>query len=209
MKGTCRKYGRRAPCPRAAAGFSLVEIVVSTAIMAILATALGSLLSATTYQSAKALVDQRVNTLITREINFFRSVSYNDLTSTGLTDESGNGPMSWQQQTSSDPQVQVYVSQEGADGNSYLLTIEDQTGTTDPEKCRYHYVITRKLTLNSDDPNNPYKMVDLSLDWWGPNPNYQNYMVQTQYPVDSSGDWQNDPNAVHQTITVNTIYRYP
>jgi prepilin-type N-terminal cleavage/methylation domain-containing protein len=209
MNRACGNDRRRAPSLRAVAGFSLVEIVVSTAVMAVLATALGALLSTTTYQSARAIIDQRVNMLVNREVNFFRSVPYSELTNSGLTDESGTGPMSWQQQASSDPQAQVYVSTEGADGNSYLLTIVDQTGTTNYEMCRYHFLITRTLTINNDDPNNPYKMVDLSLDWWGPNPNYQTYMYQTQHPVDASADWQNDPNAVHQNIKVNTIYRYP
>jgi type II secretory pathway pseudopilin PulG len=209
MNGASGNYGRRSPGFRAAAGFSLVEIVVSTAVMALLATALGSLLSATTYQSARAIVDQRVNTLVDREVNFFRSVPYNSLTNTGLADESGTGTMSWQQQTSSDPQAQVYISQEGADGNSYLLTTSDQAGTTNPEMCRYHYLITRTLTINNDDPSNPYKTVDLKLEWWGPNPDYRTYMFQTQHPVDADADWQHDPNAIHQSINVNTIYRYP
>ena len=209
MNRASGKYCRRGPGLRAAAGFSLVEIIVSVAVMAILATALGSLLSVTTYQSARALVDQRVNVLVNREVNFFRSVPYNELTSTSLARESGTGTMSWQQQSSPDPQAQVYVSKEGDDGNSYLSTIQDQTGTTNLEMCRYHYLITRTLTINNDDPKNQYKTVDISLDWWGPNPKYQIYMTQTQQPVDASADWQNDPNAVHQNITVSTIYRYP
>jgi prepilin-type N-terminal cleavage/methylation domain-containing protein len=155
MNRACGNDRRRAPSLRAVAGFSLVEIVVSTAVMAVLATALGALLSTTTYQSARAIIDQRVNMLVNREVNFFRSVPYNELTNSGLTDESGTGPMSWQQQASPDPQAQVYVSTEGADGNSYLLTIVNQTGTTNYETCRYHYLITRTLTINNDDPNNP------------------------------------------------------
>lgn len=209
MNGMCGKHCRRVRGLRTAAGFSLVEIIVSTAVMAVMATALGALLSTTTYQAARSIVDQRVNMLVNREVNFFRSVPYNQLTNTDLTDESGTGTMSWQQQTSSDPQAQVYVSQEGADGNSYLSTIQDQTGTTNLEMCRYHYLITRTLTVNNDNPNSPYKTIDLSVDWWGPNPNYQAYMTQTQKPMDASGDWQHDPNAVHQNITINTIYRYP
>jgi type II secretory pathway pseudopilin PulG len=207
MNGASRKYRRLGRDLRGAAGFSLVEIVVSTAVMAILGTALGSLLSATTYQSARALVDQRVNTLVNREVNFFRSVPYSALTNTGLVDQSGN-PAVWQQ----DPQnPNVYYWYEGNDGNSYLMTIEDQTGTTDFGKCRYHYQITRKLTV-SNDPNNPYKTVDLLLEWWGPNPDYHSFMNQTQQPVDANGDWkqqEDDLKAVHQTIAINTIYRYP
>jgi hypothetical protein len=117
--------------------------------------------------------------------------------------------MSWQQQTSQDPSAQVYVSHQCADGDSYLLTIQDTNATTMPEMCRYHYLITRTLTINNDDPNNPYKTVDLKVEWWGPNPDYRTYMYQTQHAVDANADWQNDPNAVQQNITVNTIYRYP
>jgi prepilin-type N-terminal cleavage/methylation domain-containing protein len=217
MNGASGKYCRRAlRASRAAAGFSLVEILVSTAVMAVMAAALGSLLSATTYQSARALVDQRVNMLVNREVNFFRSVPYSSLTSTGLASEAGTGQMIWQQEASSDTQTQVYVSMEGDDGNSYLSTTQDPSGTTDSSKCRYHYLITRTLTMyyNGDPNTTPpsKKTVALKLEWWGPNPKYNIFMTQTQRPVGNSADWQDQENnsgAVYQNITVNTIYRYP
>lgn len=206
MKRTCRKYCCRTPRPRAAAGLSLVEIVVSIAVMAILATALGSLLSATTYQSARALVDQRVNMLVNREINFFRSVPYSDLVKNpiNLADESGDGTyMSWEPQPISDPQAQgCYVSQEGADGNSYLLTMVDGTGAQVSTMCRYHYLITRMLNVYSD-----HATVTLSLDWWGPSPEYQKFMNQALSPVGANGDWQHDASTAHQQIAINPIYR--
>ena len=187
-----RSPGRLGCRANPAAGFSFIEIVIAIAVMSIMATAMGSLLSATMYQSMKARVDQKVRMLINREVDLFMFMPYQEIDPNVLTEM---GP--WQYDPPTDPQAQsAYDSFEGSDGNSYLLTVQNQTG-------RYHYLITRRITLYAD-----HKTIDLWIQSWGPNPNFQKLMSQAKAP-DPNADWQNDPNAVLETVKVNTIYRYP
>jgi prepilin-type N-terminal cleavage/methylation domain-containing protein len=190
-----RSLGRIGCRANPTAGFSLLEMVVAIAVMAIMATAMGGLLSATMYQSMKSRVDQQVRMLINREVDLFMFMPYQDIDPNVLTDM---GP--WQQ----DPQTaNAYDSFEGSDGDKYLLNVQNQTG-------RYHYLITRKITVyNGDQQNpNPYKTIDLWIQSWGPSPNFQSLMSQANASA-RSADWQNDPNVVLETVKMNTIYRYP
>jgi prepilin-type N-terminal cleavage/methylation domain-containing protein len=199
-----RSPGRLGCRANPAAGFSFIEIVIAIAVMSIMATAMGSLLSATMYQSMKSRVDQQVRMLINREVDLFMFMPYQDLDPTVLASMNDGGG-SWQQDP--DTPTNTWDSFEGSIGyDKFLLNVQSQT------TGRYHYLITRKLTLHPTDSNDPQqtpcKTIDLWIQSWGPSPNFQKLMSQANASA-RSADWQNDPNVVLETVKMNTIYRYP
>ena len=174
--------------------------------MAMMAAALGSLLAAMTHQAAKALIDQRVTMLINREANFFLAVPYPDLDSNKLENIDANAQnlMNWQPYTPADRQAtSAYRSSEGEDGNAYLLTVQTSNGSPDPQAGRYHYLITRELTIYPD-----HKTVDISIQWQGA----ASFHAFTHESSNPAADWPPDPadpSTDRRQIRLTTIYRYP
>jgi prepilin-type N-terminal cleavage/methylation domain-containing protein len=177
---------------RITGGFTMVEMLVSIALMAVLATALGNMLCVTTYQALKARTDQKVKVLIDREVSFYTLVPYTELAVTaGKVMDPDNPYFSYTVAPGPAPTgaTGVYNSFEGTTAvPMYLMNPVGGNGM-------YSYTITRAVSVYPD-----HKEIDLWIDWDSPSPNYSKL-------VNPAG--QNGANTVHQTYSANPIYRFP
>ena len=187
---------------RRARGYSLLEIVISIALMAVMARALGNLVSVSTYQALKARVDQRVRLLLDREVNFYTLVPYTELVpapspaaSPAASPMKVLDPANTNFGFKTDPNTlptgatAAYDSFEGT--STAPMYLSNPVGGNG----QYSYTITRRVTLFAD-----HKEINLYLDWSAPSPQYGALMNSNQ-----SGT----ANTVQNSYTANTISRYP
>ena len=182
---------------RRARGYSLLEIVISIALMAVMARALGNLVSVSTYQALKARVDQRVRLLLDREVNFYTLVPYAELVpapSPAVSPMKVLDPANTNFGFKTDPSVPtgataVYDSFEGT--TTAPMYLSNPVGGSG----QYSYTITRRVTIFSD-----HKEINLYLDWSAPSPQYGALMNSNQGGT---------TNTIQNSYTANTISRYP